>query len=270
MLALSRRIAMPWIEANGASLRYELSGTGARTLVLMHEAGGCLESYEDALPALERSFRVLRYDQRGFGFSEKAQVLSFEGIVADLAALLDALHITTPVFLAGCAMGADFSVGFATRHPQRVAKLMLASPSIGSNRTRLAPILERAQLVEREGVRASMQASHERSYPENLRALDRDRFRRFQARWVCNTPASVAAQARMIIDVDLTGEYPRIQAPTLIVGAKFDTQRPPEMAERVAASIAGATLQLAETGHFMNVETPQLFADMLLAFFGER
>ena len=56
---------MPWIEANGASLRYELSGlgneSGKETLVLVHEAGGCLESYEDASPGLEKEFRVLRY-----------------------------------------------------------------------------------------------------------------------------------------------------------------------------------------------------------------
>ena len=76
---------MPWIEANGASLRYELSGSGKETLVLIHEAGGCLESYEDALPGLEKEFRVLRYDQRGFGFSEKVRELTFETVVADLA-----------------------------------------------------------------------------------------------------------------------------------------------------------------------------------------
>ncbi len=69
---------MPWIEANGASLRYELGGSGKETLVLMHEAGGCLESYEDTLPQLEKEFRVLRYDQRGFGFSEKVRELTFE------------------------------------------------------------------------------------------------------------------------------------------------------------------------------------------------
>ena len=67
---------MPWIEANGASLRYELSGSGKETLVLVHEAGGCLESYEDALPGLDKEFRVLRYDQRGFGFSEIGNVFS--------------------------------------------------------------------------------------------------------------------------------------------------------------------------------------------------
>ena len=257
---------MPWIEANGASLRYELSGSGKDTLVLVHEAGGCLESYADALPALEKEFRVLRYDQRGFGFSEKVRELTFDAVVADLAGLLDALKITAPVHVAGCAMGSDFSVGFAARHPGRVAKLVLASPNIGSNAARSAPSVERAALVEREGIRAAMNASHDRSYPEHLRALDRERFQRYQSRWVCNTPASFAASARMMSAVDLTPEYAKIQAPTLVIGARHDVQRPPEMAQRVANAITGATYVLADTGHFMNVETPQLFADTVLPF----
>ena len=182
---------MPWIEANGASLRYELSGSGKETLVLVHEAGGCLESFEDALPGLEKEFRVLRYDQRGFGFSEKVRELTFETVVSDLAGLLDALKITAPVHVVGCAMGSDFSVGFAARHPGRVAKLAIASPMIGSNAGRSGPSVERAALVEREGIRAAMKASHDRSYPEHFRALDPERFKRYQARWVCNTPASL-------------------------------------------------------------------------------
>ena len=259
---------MPWIEANGASLRYALSGAGNKTVVLVHEAGGCLESYEEAALELERSYRLLRYDQRGFGFSEKARALTFETVVGDLAALLDGLAIDAPVCLAGCAMGADFAAGFAARHPARVEKLVLASPLAGSNAGRSAPMLERAQLVEREGVRASMQASHERSYPENLRALDRERFRRYQARWVCNTPASFAAQARMVSELDLTEDYRRIRCPTLVVGAQHDALRPPQMAERVAREIGGARYSLADTGHFMNVQTPELFAQTLREFFG--
>jgi 3-oxoadipate enol-lactonase len=262
---------MPWIEANGASLRYELSElgneSGKETLVLVHEAGGCLESYEDALPGLEKEFRVLRYDQRGFGFSEKVRELTFEGVVADLAGLLDALKITAPVHVAGCAMGSDFSAGFAARHPGRVAKLAIASPLAGSNAGRGAQSVERAALVEREGIRAAMNASHERSYPEHLRALDRERFERYQSRWVCNTPASFTAAARMMSAVDLTPEYARIKAPTLVIGGKHDVQRPPEMAQRVAGTISGAKYVLADTGHFMNVETPRLFAETVVPFF---
>ena len=261
---------MPWIESNGASLRYELSGAGKETLVLLHEAGGCLESFDDALPGLQKDFRVLRYDQRGFGFSEKVREMTYEQVIGDLAGLLDALKITAPVYIAGCAMGSDFAVGFAARHPKRVAKLAIASPNIGSNVARSGRILERGALVEREGMRAAMDASHELSYPENLRAPDRKRFERYQARWVCNTPATIAASGRMMRDVDLTPEYAKIEAPALVIGATFDKQRPPETAERVAAAIRGAKYVLAETGHFMNLQTPELFADTVTRFFSDR
>ena len=62
---------MPFIEVNGAALRYDLTSAGPKTLVLVHEMGGTLESWEWVLPALSRGRRVLRYDTRGAGLSEK-------------------------------------------------------------------------------------------------------------------------------------------------------------------------------------------------------
>ena len=260
---------MPWIEANGASLRYELSGSGGETLVLLHEAGGCLDSYDEAMPGLQREFRVLRYDQRGFGFSEKVRSMSFETVAADLAGLLDALKITAPVHLAGCAMGGDFSVGFAARNPKRVAKLVLASPTFGADASNRVRNEERAKLVENAGMRASMEDSHARSYPESLRAADWGRFQRYQGRWVCNDPGSFAALGRMISTVDLTPDLAKIQAKTLVIGARHDALRTAELAQRVAKAISGARYVLAETGHFMALQTPQVFVDTVVPFLKE-
>ena len=83
---------MKWIEVNGVGLRYELAGSGAQTVLLVHELGGSLESWDATLPAFQRHFRTLRYDQRGFGQSEKTSgTLALADVVADIAALLDAL-----------------------------------------------------------------------------------------------------------------------------------------------------------------------------------
>ena len=128
---------MSWIEANGASLRYDLSGSGRETLVLIHEVGGCIESWDDALAAFQGQFRVLRYDQRGFGMSEKTRVITMDGIVADLVALLDALRIAGSVHLAGCAMGAAIALAFAGRHPRRVSRVVAASPATWANAVRV-------------------------------------------------------------------------------------------------------------------------------------
>ena len=257
---------MPWTTANGVSIHYKLEGSGP-TAILLHEIGGSLDSWDAIIPGLTNKLSVFRYDQRGFGFSEKARELTFDGVVADLAALLDALNIKSPVYMAGCAMGADFSVGFASRHPSRVTKLVLASPNIDHNGPRSAGSVERGLQAEHDGVRSVMNASHDRSYPEILRAPDRARFARYQARWVCNTPASFTAQARMMATNDLTPEYPKITAATLVIGCKYDGLRPPEKAERVAKALKGSKYVEAETGHFMALQTPQLFVNTVLPFF---
>src|SRR5687768_2066414 len=99
-----REPRMEWMEANGVSLRYELAGVGAETVVFVHELGGGLESWDETLPAFQKHFSTLRYDQRGFGLSEKTSgTLALDDMVADIAALLDALSIEKPCHLVGSA-----------------------------------------------------------------------------------------------------------------------------------------------------------------------
>jgi 3-oxoadipate enol-lactonase len=120
---------MNFIDVNGAGLRYELSGTGERTVVLIHEMGGSLESWDAVAPVLARSRRVLRYDTRGAGLSEKARgTLSIDTMVDDLAALLDALGITDKVALAGVAVGGAIALHAAVRLPQRICAAIVGSP----------------------------------------------------------------------------------------------------------------------------------------------
>ena len=71
----------------------------------------------------------------------------------------------------------------------------------------------------------------------------------------------------MMATVDLTPDYAKIKAPTLVIGAKHDTQRPPETAQRSPTRSRGAKYVLADTGHFMNLQTPQLFVDTVVPFF---
>src|SRR6201991_5265044 len=97
---------MQFIELNGVALRYELTGAGDRTLVLVHEMGGSLESWDEVVPQFAGSRRVLRYDTRGAGLSQKVRgELTFDAMAADIAALLDALKIAGKVALAGVAVG---------------------------------------------------------------------------------------------------------------------------------------------------------------------
>ena len=259
---------MNFIEANGVGLRYELSGRGDHTVVLIHEMGGSLESWDEVAPALAASRRVLRYDTRGAGLSEKVRgALSIDTMVEDLAALLDALHIAGKVALAGIAVGGAIALHAAVRLPQRISAVVVGSPATGIAADRRAAVLARVERIEREGMRMAVEDSMANGYAPELRA-DEARYQAFRARWLGNDPASFAAIYRMLAGMDLQEEVARIACPVLVLGGRLDRVRPPAMVEPVARGIPGARYQVLDTGHYMSVATPEVVAAAIDDFLG--
>lgn len=261
---------MKWRDINGVSLRYELAGADvAQTVVLVHELGGCLESFDETLPAFQRELRTLRYDQRGFGMSEKVcgpgDTLKLDDMVADIAALLDALAIKDRVYLVGSALGAGIAAAFAARHPGRVAKLVVQSLVTRSNPATRPHMVARAAEVEKSGMRAQAKASLDRSFPETLRG-NQARFETYRARWIGNDPQSFAAINRMLLEMEIDAELRDISCPTLVIGCKHDVMRPPPMVQALSKHIPNARYVEADSGHFMHGQSPELFAQTVLPF----
>ena len=260
---------MDWIEVNGTSLRYDLSGDGPATLVLVHEMGGTLDSWDQVLPMLRPGRRVLRYDTRGAGQSEKIRgAVSFDVMVADLVALLDALGITGQVALAGCAVGGGIVLHLAARHPDRVAALVAMGPATGVTPDRRAATLARAEAIERDGPRGVIAESFAGSYPPEVQ-FDAEQYRKFRARWLANDPESYGAIYRMLVDSPVTEELPAISCPALLLAGVHDRLRPPALVEPLAARMGNARFQALNSGHFMAVQTPALVAAAIGAFLTE-
>jgi 3-oxoadipate enol-lactonase len=257
---------MNWIEVNGTSLRYDLSGSGRTTLVLVHEMGGTLESWEKVLPALNNTRQVLRYDTRGAGLSEKIRgSVSFDDMADDLAALLDALGIEGKVALAGTAVGGAIAIHFAVRHAARTGALVVTSPATGVTADRRQATLDRAAAAEAKGMRALVEQGTANSYPPEVRHNAED-FRRFRARWLANDPESFAAINRMLADSMVTDELPRIACPTLVIGCTHDKLRPPSSIEPLARRIPGAEYLQINSGHFAGIQTPGLVSQAFHGF----
>jgi 3-oxoadipate enol-lactonase len=255
-----------WIEANGASLRFELSGQGNETLVLIHELGGTLESWDFVVPALQERFRVLRYDQRGCGLSEKTRgKLTLNTVLADLVGLLDGLVIVTPCHVIGTALGAGIAIAFAARHPERVVRLVVCNPATGVKGNRRAYLEERAEIVERDGMRACVEQSLRDSYPAILRR-DMLRFEWYRRRWLANDPFGFAAINRMVLEMDLTADFARIRCPTLVCAGRYDSLLPPLAVESIARAIPGSRYLMVDSGHFMAVQTPERMLEHVLPF----
>ena len=259
-----------WIEVNGTALRYEVSGTGPSTLVLVHEMGGTLDSWDHVLPALSATRRVLRYDTRGAGQSEKLAATPTMALMADdIAALLDSQGITGPVAIAGCAVGGGIAMTFALRHPARTAALIAMGPATGVAPERRAATLARAEATIKAGMAGVVEESFASSYPPQVRH-NAEHFRQFRARWIANDPHSYACIYRMLVETDLAPSYGMIACPTLLLAGIHDKLRPPALVEPIAQAIPGARFQALDSGHFMAVQTPGLVAEAIGRFLSEQ
>ena len=113
---------MPKITVNNIEIYYELHGSGDETLVLNNGVIASTATWAYQLPAFTPHFRVLLYDMRGQGQSQKWAEGDAEytwGVHADdLAALLNALDIPK-AHVGGISYGGELTLYFALHYPER-------------------------------------------------------------------------------------------------------------------------------------------------------
>ena len=137
-------------------------------LLLLHGFTGHRDDFIGVMPRLARDRRVLAPDLRGHGDSENHAGrlgFSFEQLVNDLAAFLDALEIPQ-IDLLGHSFGGFIGVRFALEHPERVRSLILMCTSP-----------ETPSLMDPSGWRAATEIAEERGM-EGLQPLAEGAVRR--------------------------------------------------------------------------------------------
>ncbi len=107
---------------NNAHIYYEVAGAG-RPFVMIHAGVADSRQWNNEFAHFQRSFRVLRYDLRGYGKSEPVE--GDFSHMADLVALLAYVHTDQPLILMGCSMGGGLAMDFALAHPSGVEALIM-------------------------------------------------------------------------------------------------------------------------------------------------
>lgn len=253
-----------WATVNNVSLRYQFDGDGPNTLVLLQESGAPLEIWEEILPELQApNRRILRYDMRGIGLSEKVRTpVTMQDQVDDLKALLDALNVQEPVVMIGGALGASIAMLFASQFPERVKALAVTSPS-----AQLKPRPPRARInpaVDPEGARAAEVRTKAVTYPEELRG-NVQRWERYVAIKSANDPDSEILTEAVINTTGYADVLPRIQCPTLVIATSIFV-RPVEEVKALADLIPNSEFMVVKTGHVPSFQTPELMAPIFKKF----
>jgi 3-oxoadipate enol-lactonase len=257
---------VPWMEANGISIHFELAGHGP-SVVLLHEMGGTLDSWDGIFPALSQHFRMLRYDQRGSGLSEKVhQSITTELLVEDLEAVLNGSGLAAPYHFVTVAAATMQALIYMTRHPERIASFVFCNPFTGADPSRVAALEERAALAEREGLRKALAVTLDKSWPAEIG--DRDAYAAYRARYLAHDPVCFAAMNRAIARPNVTHLAKDIRHPTMVVAGRFDQVRPPAASEQFARAIAGARFELIDAVHMMPAQAPAALLALLQDFLG--
>src|SRR5262245_7624149 len=115
---------------NGVELAYDLQGSG-EPLVMIHGAQGDQSMFAGIIPSFSDQFRVLTFDQRGSGLSEKPDMAYSMAMFADdTAALMDHVGFASAHIL-GVSMGGMIAQEFVLRHPHKTRSLVLGCTTPG-------------------------------------------------------------------------------------------------------------------------------------------
>lgn len=255
---------MSQIRVKGTSLYYEEHGTGVPILCI-HGTGSSTLLWRRPVAELARHGRVVVYDRRGFGRSERPEpfVTDVHEQTDDAAALIDALELA-PAIVIGRSQGGEIAVDLALRYPERVRALALLeggglslSPEFAQWRLEiLAPVFAVAETdVAKVGETMFRGVLGDRVW-ESLPAETRQVF-------VGNSPAILAEDRGAQLAVT-EAELRTIAKPTLVVGARDSGSAFADASERTARAIPSARLEWVDGSHLIDAAHPAV-----LAFVGE-
>lgn len=257
-----------FININGHAVHYRIDGRdGAPWLTLCHALACDLSLWDAQMAILSAHFRVLRYDLRGHGRSGVPPgPYSFQALVSDLLALLDALGIVR-THCVGLSLGGMIGQHLAFLAPERLDRLVLASTTSALG-PEVAPVwASRIEQALNSGMESQVPVFLERWFTEPFRLAHPEQVARI-ANLIRATPvAGYSACAALIPTLDITARLAAVRAPTLVLVGEADFSTPPAMAEIIACAIPGARQDvIPDAAHLCNLEQADLFNRALLDF----
>lgn len=110
-----------YVLVDGGKLFYELAGTG-KNIVLLHDGMVNREIWDEQFPLLAKTYRVVRYDRRGYGKSSDPEVKYSH--IEDLNQLFIKLKIDKAIIF-GMSSGGRLAIDFTLTYPEKVTGLVL-------------------------------------------------------------------------------------------------------------------------------------------------
>ena len=257
-----------FLRLRDASIYYEVAGEGEPAIVFAHGLGGGFLSWWQQVPFFSRSCRCVTFSHRGFAPSTTWDAGPDPArFVGDLGALVDHLELTRFAIVAQ-SMGGWTALGYAVRHPERVAALVLAGTTGSAGVPGLRSLVETAQdpavvAMREAGIHPAAGERMARERPD-LHYLYTG-IDRLSGSW------SREPMRRRLDDLRSDDVASLRNVPTLVVVGSADRTCPPSNARALAARLPGSELAVVEgVGHSVYFEDAARFNALVVDFLVRR
>lgn len=249
---------MPYLVLDEVRLHYELSGPpGAPVLLFSNSLGTNLGMWEGQRVALEKDFRVLRYDKRGHGASSVPPApYKLEQLGQDVLGLLDGLSFDRVNFC-GLSIGGLTGMWLAIYAPQRLHKLVLCNT--GARIASVEMWNARIESVRKGGTKSIAPAAVERFFSPEFRGRSPQVVAATQ-----NVLSEIATEGYIgccaaLRDADLRERIAGIHVPTLVITGSKDNATPPSLGQELRDHISAAQYVELPAAHLSNIEAADEF-----------
>jgi 3-oxoadipate enol-lactonase len=255
------------IKANGITFNYQVDGPeGAPWFMLSNSLATTLAMWDGQASALGKSFRVLRYDQRGHGATEAPEGrYTFDLLIDDVIALLDALSIRKLHF-GGLSMGGVTAMGLAQRHPDRIDRVIICDSPCASTPATAQQWEERIVVAREKGMEALVEPTVGRWFPPEVLAAKPpyvDRVREM----IRTTPVNgFIGCAAALADHDFRSKAGTVTRPALFIVGEKDGTTPPAMRQMHEMLPGSRFATMPGAGHISNLDRPDEFNSAVREF----
>lgn len=258
---------MALVETKHGNVDVESMGAG-RDLVLLHSLLTDRSAFDAVAPALARGRRLWRLNLPGYGKSAPGGS-TIEEYADAVAGTLDALRLPAQTDVLGNGLGGFVAATLAVRHGGRFDRLVLVDCLAGFPEPGKQPLRALARVVRAEGMGAALDTSIRRMFPPSYIEAHPDVVEERKRALLRMDPETFAKLCLALTQVELAPSLGRIRNPALVMVGELDATTAPELAEKLAAGIAGARfVTVPGCGHCPQIERPDLFAEIVGEFLG--
>ena len=222
--------------------------------------------WDEQTAALQDSFRVLRYDQRGHGGTDApAARYAFDTLLADALALMDTLAIGKANF-AGLSMGGATALGLAERYPDRFERIIIADSPCQSTPQSSQQWEERIAVAQKQGIEALVEPTIARWFPPETVAQNPPHLDKVRAMIRATPVNGFIGCAAALADHDYNSKVETVKCPVLFMVGEKDGATPAAM-RKLNEKLAGSHfVELPGAGHISNMDRPAEFTRAIREF----